>query len=104
MHKIALLRQGKSTWNQEIRFTDRAGWTDAGLAEKGLAEAFAAGQQLKKEGFAVGIAPTSVLRRAIKALWMVPGGNGPDVDSGAALVAAQRTPLCRPSRRPVSAH
>jgi 2,3-bisphosphoglycerate-dependent phosphoglycerate mutase len=62
MHKIALLRQGQSTWNQENRFTDRAGWTDAGLVEKGLAEAFAAGQLLKKEGFAVGIAHTPVQR------------------------------------------
>ncbi len=41
MHKIVLLRQGESTWNQENLFTDRAGWTDVGLAEKGLAEAVA---------------------------------------------------------------
>ena len=68
MYKIVLLRHGESTWNQENRFT---GWTDVGLTEKGLAEAVAAGQLLKKEGFAFDIAYTSVLRRAIKTLWAV---------------------------------
>lgn len=68
MYKIVLLRHGESTWNQENRFT---GWTDVGLTEKGLAEAVAAGQLLKKEGFAFDIAYTSVLRRAIKTLWTV---------------------------------
>ncbi len=68
MYKIVLLRHGESTWNQENRFT---GWTDVGLSEKGLAEALAAGQLLKKEGFAFDIAYTSVLRRAIKTLWTV---------------------------------
>ncbi|MCM2289995.1 MAG: 2,3-diphosphoglycerate-dependent phosphoglycerate mutase [Sulfuritalea sp.] len=68
MYKIVLLRHGESTWNQENRFT---GWTDVGLTEKGLAEAVAAGQLLKKEGFVFDIAYTSVLRRAIKTLWTV---------------------------------
>jgi len=68
MYKIVLLRHGESTWNKENRFT---GWTDVGLTEKGLAEAVAAGQLLKKEGFAFDIAYTSVLRRAIKTLWTV---------------------------------
>ena len=68
MYKIVLLRHGESVWNQENRFT---GWTDVGLTEKGLAEAKAAGQLLKKEGFAFDIAFTSVLRRAIKTLWTV---------------------------------
>ena len=68
MYKIVLLRHGESTWNQENRFT---GWTDVGLTEKGMAEAVAAGQLLKKEGYAFDIAYTSVLRRAIKTLWTV---------------------------------
>ena len=65
MYKIVLLRHGESTWNQENRFT---GWTDVGLTEKGLAEAVAAGQLLKKEGYAFDIAFTSVLKRANKTL------------------------------------
>ncbi|MCF8198633.1 MAG: 2,3-diphosphoglycerate-dependent phosphoglycerate mutase [Sulfuritalea sp.] len=68
MYKIVLLRHGESVWNQENRFT---GWTDVGLTEKGQAEAIAAGQLLKKEGFTFDIAYTSVLRRAIKTLWTV---------------------------------
>ena len=65
MYKLVLLRHGESTWNQENRFT---GWTDVGLTEKGLAEAHAAGQLLKKEGYAFDVAYTSVLKRANKTL------------------------------------
>lgn len=65
MKKIVLLRHGESTWNQENRFT---GWTDVGLTEKGLAEAHAAGQLLKKEGYRFDLAFTSVLKRANKTL------------------------------------
>jgi len=68
MYKIVLLRHGESTWNKENRFT---GWTDVGLTEKGLAEAVAAGQLLKTEGYAFDIAFTSVLKRAVKTLWTV---------------------------------
>jgi 2,3-bisphosphoglycerate-dependent phosphoglycerate mutase len=68
MKKIVLLRHGESTWNQENRFT---GWTDVGLTDKGLAEARAAGQLLKREGYDFDVAYTSVLRRAIKTLWTV---------------------------------
>jgi 2,3-bisphosphoglycerate-dependent phosphoglycerate mutase len=68
MHKIVLLRHGESTWNQENRFT---GWTDVDLTEKGRAEAVAAGQLLKKEGFRFDIAFTSVLKRANKTLNVV---------------------------------
>ena len=68
MHKIVLIRHGESTWNKENRFT---GWTDVGLTEKGLAEAVAAGQLLKAEGYSFDIAYTSVLKRAIKTLWTV---------------------------------
>jgi len=66
MRKLILLRHGESSWNRENRFT---GWTDVGLTEQGLAEARAAGQLLKREGFDFDIAFTSVLRRAIKTLW-----------------------------------
>ncbi len=68
MHKIVLIRHGESIWNQENRFT---GWTDVGLTEKGLGEAVAAGQLLKKEGYRFDVAYTSVLKRAIKTLWTV---------------------------------
>jgi 2,3-bisphosphoglycerate-dependent phosphoglycerate mutase len=67
MHKLVLLRHGESVWNQENRFT---GWTDVGLTEKGLAEAQAAGRLLQESGFAFDIAFTSVLKRAIKTLWI----------------------------------
>ena len=68
MYKLVLLRHGESLWNQENRFS---GWADVGLTEAGLAEARAAGQLLKQEGFAFDVAFTSVLRRAIKTLWAV---------------------------------
>ena len=67
-YKLVLLRHGESVWNQENRFT---GWTDVGLTEKGLAEARAAGQLLKAQGFEFDIAYTSVLKRAVKTLWTV---------------------------------
>lgn len=66
MYKLVLLRHGESVWNQENRFT---GWTDVGLTDKGLAEAHAAGQVMKANGFAFDVAYTSVLKRAIKTLW-----------------------------------
>lgn len=68
MKKIVLLRHGESTWNKENRFT---GWTDVDLSEKGIEEAKRAGQVLKKEGFIFDIAYTSVLKRAIRTLWIV---------------------------------
>ena len=67
MIKLVLLRHGESTWNQENRFT---GWTDVDLSQKGLVEAKAAGVLLKKEGFVFDVAHTSVLKRAIRTLWM----------------------------------
>jgi len=67
MKKIVLLRHGESTWNKENRFT---GWTDVDLSEKGSIEAKKAGQVLKKEGFIFDAAYTSVLKRAIRTLWM----------------------------------
>ena len=67
MHKIVLLRHGESDWNRENRFT---GWTDVDLSAKGVEEARAGGRLLKAEGYAFDIAFTSVLRRAIKTLWL----------------------------------
>ncbi len=68
MKKIVLLRHGESVWNQENRFT---GWTDVPLSEKGLEEARQAGRLLREGGFKFDIAYTSVLKRAIKTLWIV---------------------------------
>jgi 2,3-bisphosphoglycerate-dependent phosphoglycerate mutase len=67
MYKVVLLRHGESTWNKENRFT---GWTDVDLSEKGLQEAKKAGQVLKQEGYAFDLAYTSVLKRAIRTLWI----------------------------------
>ncbi|MBU1929254.1 MAG: 2,3-diphosphoglycerate-dependent phosphoglycerate mutase [Candidatus Omnitrophota bacterium] len=67
MYKITLLRHGESVWNKENRFT---GWTDVDLSEKGLSEAKKAGQALKKEGLIFDIAFTSVLKRAIRTIWI----------------------------------
>ena len=68
MTKLVLLRHGESTWNKENRFT---GWTDVDLSEKGTEEARKSGQILKKEGFVFEVAYTSVLKRAIRTLWLV---------------------------------
>ena len=68
MTKLALLRHGESIWNKENRFT---GWTDVDLSGKGRQEAKGAGEVLKKEGFLFDTAFTSVLRRAIRTLWIV---------------------------------
>ena len=67
MKKLVLLRHGESTWNKENRFT---GWTDVDLSEKGLSEASGAGDVLKKEKFVFDVAYTSVLKRAIRTLWI----------------------------------
>ncbi|MEO8630174.1 MAG: 2,3-diphosphoglycerate-dependent phosphoglycerate mutase [Betaproteobacteria bacterium] len=68
MHKLVLLRHGESIWNKENRFT---GWTDVDLSEQGLSEAAAAGRLLKDGGFVFDVAYTSVLKRAIRTLWIV---------------------------------
>ena len=67
MRRVVLLRHGESTWNKENRFT---GWTDVGLSEKGVNEAVQAGRLLAKEGYVFDVAFTSVLKRAIKTLWI----------------------------------
>jgi len=67
MRKLVLLRHGESDWNRENRFT---GWTDVDLSAQGSAEARAAGRLLKSEGYDFDLAYTSVLKRAIRTLWI----------------------------------
>ena len=67
MKTLVLLRHGQSTWNQENRFT---GWTDVPLSPLGIEEARAAGRLLHNEGYTFDFAFTSVLKRAIKTLWL----------------------------------
>ena len=68
MHRLVLIRHGQSTWNHENRFT---GWTDVDLTEQGVAEARAGGKLLAEEGFCFDLCYTSVLKRAIRTLWLV---------------------------------
>jgi 2,3-bisphosphoglycerate-dependent phosphoglycerate mutase len=67
MYKLVLLRHGESQWNLENRFT---GWTDVDLTDNGRREAQSAGELLKREGYSFDIAYTSVLKRAIRTLWL----------------------------------
>jgi len=67
MHKLVLLRHGESTWNRENRFT---GWTDVDLSPAGMEEARAGGRLIKSAGLDFDIAFTSVLKRAIRTLWL----------------------------------
>jgi 2,3-bisphosphoglycerate-dependent phosphoglycerate mutase len=66
--KLVLLRHGESIWNKEGRFT---GWTDVDLSEKGIREARETGRILREQGYSFDIAFTSVLKRAIRTLWIV---------------------------------
>lgn len=66
--KLVLIRHGESVWNKENRFT---GWTDVDLSDKGKQEAKEGGQLLKQEGYEFDVAFTSVLKRAIRTLWIV---------------------------------
>lgn len=68
MPDLVLIRHGESVWNKENRFT---GWTDVDLTEKGYEEARNGGVLLKEEGFTFDVAYTSVLKRAIRTLWIV---------------------------------
>jgi 2,3-bisphosphoglycerate-dependent phosphoglycerate mutase len=68
MHKLVLIRHGESEWNKENRFT---GWKDVDLSDKGREEAHAAGKLLRSEGFVFDEAYTSVLKRAIRTLWII---------------------------------
>jgi 2,3-bisphosphoglycerate-dependent phosphoglycerate mutase len=71
MYTLVLLRHGESAWNLENRFT---GWTDVDLTPKGIEEATAAGRLLKEGGYGFDVAHTSVLRRAIRTLWITLDG------------------------------
>lgn len=66
--KLVLLRHGESQWNQAGLFT---GWTDVALTDRGIREAHRAGHLLRAAGFAFDEAHTSVLKRAIRTLWIV---------------------------------
>lgn len=68
MHKVVLLRHGESTWNKENRFT---GWIDIDLSDTGVQEARASAKLLKEQGYTFDVAYTSVLKRAIRTLWIV---------------------------------
>jgi 2,3-bisphosphoglycerate-dependent phosphoglycerate mutase len=68
MHQLVLLRHGESIWNKENLFT---GWTDVDLSERGSQESREAGQLLKKHGIGFDLAFTSVLKRAIRTLWIL---------------------------------
>ena len=67
MYKVVLLRHGESIWNKENLFT---GWTDVDLSEKGREEARQAGVMMKEQGYSFDLAFTSVLKRAIRTLWI----------------------------------
>ena len=71
MHKLVLMRHGQSQWNLENRFT---GWTDVDLTDQGREEARKAGELLKAEGYTFDLAFTSVLKRAIRTLWITLDG------------------------------
>ena len=68
MKRLVLIRHGESEWNRSNRFS---GWTDVGLTDKGVREATEAGHVLQQEGYVFDVAYTSVLKRAIKTLWIV---------------------------------
>ncbi len=68
MLKLVLVRHGQSTWNLENRFT---GWTDVDLSEQGVREAHEAASALIREGYTFDVAFTSVLKRAIRTLWIL---------------------------------
>ena len=67
MIRLVLLRHGESTWNKENRFT---GWTDVDLTDEGRRQARAAGQLLREGGYEFDVAYTSVLKRALRTLWI----------------------------------
>lgn len=90
MKSIVLLRHGESIWNKENRFT---GWTDVDLTEKGVAEAYRAGNLLKEKGYVFNKAYTSYLKRAVKTLKLCIGSHGPRLDPGGEELDAERETL-----------
>jgi 2,3-bisphosphoglycerate-dependent phosphoglycerate mutase len=67
MHTLVLLRHGQSIWNLENRFT---GWTDVDLSEQGIGEARESGELLRQQGYEFDVCHTSLLKRAIRTLWL----------------------------------
>lgn len=67
MKKLVLLRHGESVWNQQNKFT---GWVDVDLSEKGVGEAREAGVLLKSAGFQFDRAFGSMLKRAVRTMWL----------------------------------
>ena len=67
-YTLVLVRHGQSTWNLENRFT---GWTDVGLTEQGCQEATLGAQMIREKGYTFDVAYTSVLKRAVKTLWII---------------------------------
>jgi 2,3-bisphosphoglycerate-dependent phosphoglycerate mutase len=67
MTKLVLLRHGESTWNLDNRFT---GWTDVDLSPKGFEEAKESGRLLREEGYDFDVVYTSVLKRALRTMWI----------------------------------
>ena len=68
MHKVVLVRHGESQWNLENRFT---GWTDVDLSDNGISEAVSAGKKLSENSYKFDVAFTTVLKRAIRTLWII---------------------------------
>lgn len=68
MYRLVLARHGQSQWNLENRFT---GWVDVDITEEGRAEALKGAKAIKKEGLSFDVAYTSVLKRAIRTLWII---------------------------------
>ena len=71
VYKLVLLRHGESTWNKINKFT---GWTGVDLSDKGIEETYLAGKILLDEGYQFDVAFTSVLKRAIRTLWIILDG------------------------------
>ena len=92
MHKVVLLRHGESIWNKENRFT---GWTDVDLSEKGVIEAHEGGKLLREDGYVFDVAYTSVLKRAIRTLWIALDEMDLMWIPVDQLLAAERAPLRR---------
>ena len=92
MPTLVLLRHGESTWNKENRFT---GWTDVDLTDRGREEAREAGRLLKEGGYAFDLAYTSLLKRAIRTLWIALDELDQMWMPVVNTLAAQRTPLRR---------
>ena len=93
MIKLVLLRHGESHWNLENRFT---GWTDVDLTPKGIEEAREAARLLREGGYTFDVAHTSLLKRAIRTLWITLDGMDLMWIPGPPELAAQRAPLRRP--------